>query len=196
MRGLASPPRLPKLKGPPKAPTGHAFVPKIGETISGYGEPPPGFINGQNSVTEWIAYWALYKILGTSYDDPRRPPFFGLFPFFEYQSSELGGYTRALGSAVVDFVIHQGGTHLGIRIQTERFHIFATSRIHAYDALQRAQLEANGLRIVDVYDTQLLGDPSGQKAVVAMKRAIGQLEDLNPVLSGSAYRASRLRPLG
>jgi hypothetical protein len=194
MRGLSTPPRLPKIKTPAKAPTGKGFVPKIAFTVSGPGEPPPGFLTGQNSVTEWVCYWALAKIFTNPHgDDVRNPPFYGGFPDWEYQSSELGGYTRALGSAVVDFVVHQGGTHIGIRIQTERFHIFAQSRTHAYDALQRAQLESNGLHIIDIYDTQLLGDPSGQKAVIAMKQALNRIEAINPVVAGTAFRASRIR---
>lgn len=196
MRGLASPPRLPKLRGAGATmPTGSRFVPKLGEAISGPGEPPPGFLSGQNSVTEWYAYWALFKIFGTTSDDPRRSPFYGLFPHFEYQSSELGTWTRALGSAVVDFIVFQGATLIAIRIQTERFHLFASSRIQANDALQRASLERNGLRVIDVYDDELLGDPSGQKPVVAMKRAVGLLEKANPLVAGTAVRASRLRGL-
>jgi hypothetical protein len=193
MRGLASPPRLPRLKGPPKAPTGSRFVPKIAVTLTGYGEPPPGFITGQNSLTEWIFYWSLFKIFGQTTDDPRQPPFYGLSPYFEYQSAQLGGFTRALGSAVVDFVIFHGGTVLGVRIQTERFHLFTSSRQQASDALQLANLEANGLRVIDVYDTELLGDPTGAKAIIAAKRAIGMIERQNPLIAGTQYRASRIR---
>jgi hypothetical protein len=196
MRGLASPPRLPRPPKGPTAPTGRAFIPKGETLLSGPGDPPPGFLNGQNSLTEWVCYWALFKIFGQSSDDPRRAPFYGLFPFFEYQSSELGGYTRALGSAVVDFVVFQGGTIIGIRIQTERFHTFASSRIQANDAIQRANLEANGLRVIDVHDDQLLPPGDGQKGVIAMKQAIGMLEKVNPIYARTAIRASRLKGLG
>jgi hypothetical protein len=193
MRGLASPPRLPNLRSPAKSPTGDRFVPKIATTLSGPGDPPPGFLTGQNSATEWLVYWALFKILGQSTDDPRQPPFYGLFPFFQYQSAQLGGHTRALGSAVVDFVLFHGRTIVGVRIVTERFHIFASSRQQSADALQRAQLEANGLKVIDVYDNDLLPAADGQKAVITMKRAIGLLEPLNPMIGGTAFRASRLR---
>jgi hypothetical protein len=198
MRGLATPPRLPKLRTPPKSPTGNRFVPRGAElVVSGPGDPPPGFINGQNSLTEWVCYWALAKIFDNPRtEDLRKPPFYGGFPDWGYQVAELGGHVRALGSAVVDFVIYQGGTIIGVRIQTERFHIFTDSRRHAMDSLQLAQLEANGMRVVDVYDTDLLGDPSGQKAVVAMKRAIGRLPKIDPILAGTAFRASRIKPLG
>jgi hypothetical protein len=197
MRGLASPPRLPNLRHPAKSPTGSRFVPKHEILISGPGDPPPGFLNGQNSLTEWVCYWALAKIFNNPRgQDYRKPPFYGGFPDWGYQVAELGGHVRALGSAVVDFVIYQGGTIIGIRIQTERFHIFTDSRRHAADAFQLAQLEANGMRVVDVYDTQLLPVGDGQKAVVAMKRAIGRLPTIDPIIAGTAFRASRIKSLG
>lgn len=193
MRGLASPPRLPNLRSPAKAPTGERFVPKISTTLTGPGDPPAGFINGQNSVTEWLFYWALFKIYGQSTDDPRQPPFYGLFPYFQYQASELGGFTRALGSAVVDFVVFLGRTILGIRIVTERYHIFTDNRKQATDAIQRVQLEASGMQVIDVYDYELLPIGDGQKAVITAKRAVGLLESPDPLKAGTAFRASRLK---
>lgn len=194
---LSTPPTLPSLRKPAMMPTGPRIRPVDEIVIGGPGEPPAGFLNGQNSITEWIAYWALAKIFKNPRDaDLRRPPFLGGWPDWEYQSPEAGGFMRALGSAVVDFLVHMGGTRIAIRIQTERFHIFTSSSRQAYDVIQRATLEHMGLRVIDVYDDQLLGDPSGQKAVIAMKRAIGLLENLNPVIGGRAIRASRLRPYG
>lgn len=194
MRGLSNPPTLPSLPGPPKKPQAPRFVPPHEYLIGGPGDPPPGFLTGQNSLTEWYVYFALAKI----FDDPkeyRNPPFYGGRDW-GYQIARLGGFTRALGSAVVDFVVYQGATVLGIRIQTERFHTYAGSRRHAYDIVQRGNLEGNGLSVVDVYDDQILGDPSGQKAVIAMKKAIGRLEKISPVTAGTATRASRLKVLG
>ena len=195
MRGLNTPPNLPKLRTPPRSPTGPSYLPKVTEFVSGPGEPPDGFLTGQNSATEWIAYWALFKIYGTTSDDPRQGPWYGLFPHFEYQSSELGSWTRALGSAVLDFVVFEGATLIGIRIQTERFHLFAASRIQANDSLQRAAIESNGVNIIDVYDDQLLPAGDGQKAIIAMKQAVGLLEKTSPLFGGTALRASRLKVL-
>lgn len=190
-------PRTPaKPKGittPPRVPYGPSILRSIQKETygSGYGEPPPGFVVGQTSVTEWIAYWALAKIFDDP-KDPRMPPYFGGRDW-GYQIDRLGGYVRAVGSAVIDFVVYYAVTTIGIRIQTERFHLFADSRRQAYDTLQRAELERSGITVVDVYDTDLLGDPSGQKAIIAMKRAIGMLEPVNPIIAGTALRGSRLR---
>lgn len=194
LKTLTSPPRLPKVKHPPQRPQAPAFVPKI-ETVPGPGDPPDGFLTGQNSATEWIFYWALARVFGEP-KDPRKPPFYGGYPFWAYQVAEIGGFVRSLGSAVVDFVIYQGPTILGIRIQTERFHIYTTSEKQAYDAFQRASLEAAGIDVVDVFDDQILGDPSGQKAVIAAKQAVGRIEKVSPIYGGTAIRASRLKVIG
>ena len=194
MAKLASPAKPPTLRHKALKPTGNRFVPKIETLISGPGEPPDGFLDGQNSVTEWYAYWALAKIFNNPRGtDVRLGPFYGGWPDWGYQVAQLGGFVRALGSAVVDFVVYQGAVIIGIRIQTEHFHIFTSSKQQAYDSFQRFDLERNGLSVVDVYDTALLNDPSGQKAVIAMKRAIGRLEDLNPVVGRTALRGSKQR---
>lgn len=182
---------LPIAKARAEIPQGPVTIPH-GQTVLGdWYDPPPGFITGQNSVTEWTAYKALARIFNDP-KDPRQPPFFGGRDW-GYQIAEIGGHVRALGSAVVDFVVYQGATIIGIRIQTEHFHRFTTSAKQVYDMMQTAQLEANGLSVVDVEDIDLLNDPSGQRAVVAMKRAIGRIERVNPVISGTAIRGSRER---
>lgn len=192
-RNLNAPVKLPSLRTNAVRPTGPRRLRIIEQFIGGYGDPPPNFVGGQNSVTEWIVYWALFKIFDPR-ADPRKPPFFGLKPYFDYQTAELGGYVRAIGSAVVDFLVHMGRTHVALRIQTEFFHIFTDERKHAYDLIQRANLARN-LTVIDVYDNDLLGDPSGQKAIISLKRALNLIEDINPVINGNAIRGSRLKAL-
>lgn len=184
---------LPKLRGNVVRPTGPKVLNVAEVYVGGYGMPPVDFVIGSTSVTEWVAYWALSKIFNDP-KDPRIPPFFG-GQDWSYQVPKGGKWTRAIGSAVVDFVVYQGSRAIAIRIQTEFWHIFTTSRKQASDALQRVNL-SDDMTVVDVYDTALLGDPSGAKAVVAMKRAIGMLgamEDINPITSGTGLRASRQR---
>lgn len=185
---------LPIAKARAEIPQGPITIPRSETVVGDWYDPPPGFLTGQNSVTEWTAYKALAKIFGDP-KDPRVGPFYGGIEW-SYQIAELGGHVRALGSAVVDFVVYQGATIVGIRIQTEYFHLFTTSNKQAYDTIQRAQLEANGLNVVDVYDYDLLNDPSGQRAVIAMKRAIGRIERVNPIDAGSAIRGSRQKVIG
>jgi hypothetical protein len=194
MRGLSTPARLPKLPKPPKVPQPPRFVPQAGEPVGGPGQSPPGFLTGQNSLTEWYVYWGFARIF-TNPKDPRVGPFYGGFPDWGYQVAEIGGHTRALGSAVVDFVAYQGREILGIRVQTEHFHIYADARKQAYDELQRATLESSGLRVIDIYDSQILGDPSGQKCILALKQILNRIELIDPDIAMTAIRGSRLRPL-
>jgi len=187
-------PAKPKgIRTPARVPYGPSILRSIQKETygSGYGEPPPGFVVGQTSVTEWIVYYSLAKIFDDP-KDPRKPPYFG-GTNWGYQIARLGGHVRAVGSAVIDFVVYHEATTVGIRVVTERYHIFAGSRQQAYDTLQRAELERSGITVVDLYDDDLLGDPSGQKAIIATKRAIGMLEPINPMLAGTAIRGSRLR---
>lgn len=190
-RQLSTPAKLPKLRENVIRPRGPASLHIKEQFVGGPGDPPPGFIGGQNSVTEWWVYWALFKIMDPT-ANPRKPPFFGLPGKFDYQSAQMGGFIRALGSSVVDFLVHYGHTHIALRVQTEFFHIFTNERKHAYDLLQRANL-MKFIHVVDLYDNELLGDPSGAKAIVAVKRALNMIESVNPILSGNAIRGSRLR---
>lgn len=185
-RGLQSPRTLPKLPRGPRLVTVIRDRPQL---TPGPGEPPPGFLNGQNSRVEWIAYWALSRIFDNP-PDPRQPPFAGGPGDWIYQSPEMGAYLRSLNSAVVDFLVTFGKTRIAIRLQTERFHVLADARQQQRDISQRMNLEQSG-EVVDVYDHELIGDndnDTAQKAIVTMKRAIGMLEAPNPILAGTARR--------
>lgn len=195
MKQIQQLPRMPNLlrkKG--GLPTGPKFIPKQETVISGYGQSPPGFvIGGKNSEAEWPPYWALAKIYQNPID-PRTPPFRGGFPDWGYQVPMLGAHTRAVGSAVLDFVVYNPEL-IGIRLQGERWHIYTDARKHAGDAEQRFLLE-RGARIVDVYEEDYLGDPSGQKVIIAMKKALNLLTSIDPILSGTGIRGSRMKVLG
>lgn len=198
MKTLAAPPKPPTLRHQPQRPTGPRFVPKQEMVMGGPGDQPwPGFITGQNSLTEQNAYWAL----GVIFNNPPRdkikfPPFVGGWPDWGYQVPLLGDHSRAIGSAVVDFAVFQGGTKIAIRIQTEFFHLTTTAVKHASDVIQRAQLEAVGYDVIDIYDNQLLHDPSGQKYIITMKQAIGRLQQINPIVAGTVIRGSRQKIIG
>lgn len=185
---------LPKIRTLPRLPKGPRLYKRVERASyeSGPGEPPPGFINGQNSTMEWVAYWALSRIFQNP-KDPRVPPFAGGPPEWIYQSPEMGPYLRSLNSAVVDFVIDYRAKRVAIRLQTERFHILTDARQQARDRLQRTLLEGRG-EVIDVYDFELLGSndfETGQKSVIAMKRAIGMIERVDPILAGTARRLRR-----
>lgn len=197
---LKAPPRLPDgptnlLRKKAGLPAGPKFIPKHEELVSGPGMSPPGFVvGGKNSESEWPLFWSLATIFKNPLD-PRKPPFVGGFPDWGYQVPIGGQHTREIGSAVLDYVVWAYGTPIGIRLQSERWHVFTDSRKHAYDAFQRFTLE-KGARIIDVFEDEFLPVGDGQRAIIVMKRALNLIEKVNPIVSGTAIRASRLKVLG
>lgn len=201
---LSSPPKLPTIRTKATRPTGLRIIPKTETMISGPGEPPEGFgmglfsreafVSGKTSKSEWPPYWGFARIFKNP-RDPRIPPFFGGSPDWFYQSEQntLFGIS---GSTNVDFVIHQAPTIIGVRVFSERYHVYTSSEQQAYDEQQKAALEAAGVTVFDLYEDEYLNDPSGQNVIIACKRAIGRLPSLNPLTSGTALRASKMKTLG
>lgn len=184
---------IPRLTGKVIRPTGPRVLNVAEVYVGGYGNPPAGFVVGQTSITEWIVYFALAKIFDDP-KDPRVPPFYG-GENWSYQVPKGGKWVRQLGSAVVDFIVYQGEKAIAIRLVTEHFHIFTDSRKQAMDAMQRVNLSNEDLTVMDLYDNEVLGDPSGQKAIIAVKRILGMIEKVNPMIAGTATRASKMRIL-
>lgn len=182
---------LPLIRTLPRIPKGPRSIQRIRAAIQtgGPGEPPAGFLNGQNSRVEWIAYWALSRIYGNP-PDPRLGPFVGGRPDWAYQTPVMGSYLRQLNSAVVDFLIDGECKPTAIRIQTEYFHLLADASQQARDRTQRLDLEKYG-PVVDVYDYELVGEndsETAEKAIVTMKGAIGRIERADPILAGQVRR--------
>lgn len=191
---LSSPPKLPTIRTKATRPTGLRIIPKGEELISGPGKSPPGFVSGKTSESEWPIYWAFSRIFKNPMN-PRSAPFLGGSPDWFYQSEQntLFGIS---GATNVDFVIYQSPTIIGIRLLSERYHLFTSSEKQAYDEQQKSALEAAGVTVFDLYEDEYLNDPSGQAAIIACKRAIGRLASLNPLTSGTALRASKMRKIG
>ena len=168
-------------------PRGPRYVQDIRRTLylSGPGAPPPGFVGGGTSASEWVIYWALAKI----FDDPknpRKPPFLG-GQDWEFQKSYLGAYTRARGSSVLDFVVRTRTVDVGMRLQSERFHIFTTSKKQTTDELLRVALSKE-LLIVDLYEQDFIADKTGVAAITVARAAIAGAERTNPITGGIARR--------
>lgn len=137
------------------------------EQRGGCGDPPPGFIGGSNSLSEWLFYCALEKELGPEGVD------------WTYQSSYLGGrYMR--GGAVIDFVIFTPRYNIGIRIQSFYFHVSAEQEKQSSDLEQRIRLEQYGLRVIDVYEQDFIGDRTGNAARRLVRMALAGEEMPNP----------------
>ena len=98
---------------------------------------PPSF---PGTLPEWLVYNELTK---------RKID-------FEYQSSQLGG-RQVRGGAVIDFFIID--LNLGINIQSLYWH-YQNWTAKVNDALQREQLEAMGMTVVYIDETDVERNPS------------------------------------
>lgn len=161
------------------------------------GTPPDGFIRASTSGSEWFAYWAMARIYGDPKGgDVRNPPFYGSRDEskWKYQYPYAGG-RHLPGGAVVDFVASPFNNAVLIRIQTEHFHVYTTTRKQATDILQHDVLAKYGL-VVDVYDQWYMDDPTGVSCIVQMKHAIQGILPVDPLQGGTAKRTKVPKPGG
>lgn len=166
----------------------------LGAVRSEFTEPPPGFLRATNSASEWIVYLAFAKIL-RSPPNPKEPPYEGGPGVWIYQEPTMGGRNQA-GGAVVDYVILAGdrvSENTLVRLQTERFHSFA-SGMKQYTDERQLQLLNSIARVIDVDESQVLGDPTGEKACRYLAEALAGFAMPNPLASSQQRRFSGWRP--
>lgn len=187
MRGL---PAIPRLRTAARIPRGPELYRQPAQKVGGPGEPPPGFVGHRNSAVEWPPYWGLAKIFANP-TDPRTGPFNGGWPDWEYQNPDQTG--AGVTGSVIDFVVYKArnrSTPLAIRVQTERFHLYVDAYKQGYDAMQRSELERY-FEVVDIFDYQYMGDPTGKNVIVLLKQVLGLIEIPNPLVAGTAQRVTR-----
>jgi hypothetical protein len=156
----------------------------------GPGEPPLGFVTGTTSRSEWRYYWALAKIFSDPLD-PRRPPFTG-GKEWQYQAAVDGRFTRDVGSSVIDFLIYQGVRKLGIRLQTERWHVMAGPQKFWKDFFLKTHSNEVDL-IIDVFDQYSLADRTGEATIKQLKNALKGNQEPDPVRLGTALQVREPR---
>lgn len=185
---------LPPLRLPPVLPRGpKLYQPKKGGGYVGpVSEPPPGFVIGTTSATEWMVYHALARVLGVP-EDPRTPPFIGFPGVWSFQKAFDEGRRQA-GGAVIDFVVYAGersSMDVAFRIQTEYFHIYADNDVQVHDQLQKERLSAF-MRVVDLYDQDFAWDATNAATIVLVKQALAGETFIDPITSGRAERVTRV----
>ena len=169
----------------PLRPTGPASL-KLGQYaiyVGGPGIPPDGFVGVWTSKTEWYVYWALCRLTEPG-KDPRKPPFDG-GRFFQYQKIESGG--RVPGGSVTDFAIATPTGWIGLRVETERWHVWTTADQQMKDLSITTHLKAMQ-RVVRVWDQYFIGDESGQEVMRVVSLALKGIEMPNPIKWGTAQR--------
>lgn len=186
LTGLGSLQKVPRLRRPAVRFTGPRGLQlqKDPEQRAGPGEPPEGFVTAQTSGDEWIIYWAMAKVLRDP-KDPRKPPYTG-GANWEYQSSVDGG--RVVGGQVVDYVyMHPKGKTIGIRLQSERFHVMVDAATQLQDFFLKTSQRAID-QIVDIYSQDYLSDTSGRAACVVVANALKGNQAFAPPFAGRSQR--------
>ncbi len=171
-RDVLRPPAVPKHTIMPRGPAALRLGTKP-VYVGGPGSPPPGFLRGTNSLTEWFCVWAMLKIKGKEGQG------------WSYQQAEAGG--RALpGGTIVDVVVWDVFPNLAIRIQTERFHEAVPTDKHAYDNEQRELLQRFGFRVIDVWERHFIFDETGRTVLKIMRDALAGVERPSPITRGTS----------
>lgn len=104
-------------------------------------EPPETWVG---SRPEWAIYHALLSLGKKEGVD------------FTYQSSQLGGRMEK-GGAVIDFLFYDP-PNLGVNIQSTYYHYREVSQ-RVKGAMQRAQLEAYGIKMIYIDEEDALKAP-------------------------------------
>lgn len=191
-RKAVRPPRLSSIPAVPRGPKLYHLPKHLQVGTTGPGEPPPGFVTATTSRIEWHYYWGLYKVMAPT-QDPRDPRygFTGIPGVFGYQTAYAGGRNRSGGGAIIDFTIepHEltNGMPIAFRIQTERYHLFTSDIKQAYEQLYRSRMSQH-YRVVDLYEQNVLFDPTGQAVVIAVKNGLRGVTEPNPVRGGTPLR--------
>lgn len=182
--------RPPRPRRPPivqLGPNVFRFERKDPVQLVGMGDPPAGFVGAQNSAEEWPIYAACAIITGCP-KDYQRGPFNGC-PGTWYYQFDIGGGRRQRGGSVIDFVINWLARRIGLRVQSEYWHIFTNARQQAIDRLLRTR-GSEGMDVYDLYTQNYIGDRTGRAAIMAVKRALQGEREPNPLASGQAVRAA------
>ena len=184
----------PGLRKPVTMPTGSRLftAPPDRGQVGIFVSPPPGFVTGTTSGSEWIVYAAIAKVLKKP-DDPTKGPYIGYPGLWDYQVPFAGG--RRNRGAVVDFVIYGGTPRMKettlIRLQTEQFHYFTDYAKQEADRVQLTRLLAIA-NTIDIDEIEILGDPSGNKPCRVIAEALSGFNMPNPLGSGTVRRARGL----
>jgi hypothetical protein len=190
--GFPSIPR-PRVRRKTFRPTGPKIyqLSKDPEHLGGPGDAPTEFLSAQTTETEWYVYWAFSKLFHDP-KDPRLPPYTGARDgSWQYQKFVEGPSDSVIGNLRnVDFIAVFGTQLIGFRIQTARFHVMASSVIQAKDFYLKTHI-TGVTRLVDIYEQDFIGDPSGEAVCTTLANALRGFESAGPNRMGTAYTIQR-----
>jgi hypothetical protein len=183
--------RPPRIRHAPVTSRGPRYLQKKTIHTGGPGQPPPDFVTNTTSASEWVIYWASKRAFDPD-QDPRQPPFFGGRDWY-YQSQVLSRIRDSHAKSVstnVDFIYQFSYPYVAVRLQSYRFHEDVDAFKQAYDRIQLARL-SGVYEVVDIYEEDFIGDPTGEAAILVVKAAVGLVRHQNPL---SSFQTLLIRP--
>jgi hypothetical protein len=175
--GVSSTARPPRPIHPTQLPGGshHYRVATPADLQGGPGLPPVGFINGNNSIEEWYAWWAFWKLL-------KSKPGEGVWL---YQGLLAGGGGQ-FASIKPDFIIFQPFRPLVVRVQSDRYHLLVNSARIALDDLQKVIMIKLGYGVIDIYPQHYMKDKRGGAVLSVCRDALNGRQRPNPYAIGTS----------
>ena len=174
----------------PTGPRTYKLFRKPASSFVGPGDPPAEFLDPvhHGSAQEWMYYWALSRIFRDP-ENPRLPPYEG-GKDWQYQVSTDGTFIRSPLSSVLDFLVVFGDEKVGLRIQTERWHVFADAVQNSEDYYLKFHSQAVD-RIMDLHPQYVIADEGGQAVIKQVVRALNNIQEPDP---GRLGLSQRVRP--
>jgi hypothetical protein len=141
------------------------------------------------STPEWYLFWGCWPVFGLTGSARDRQFERGYPDVFAYQDPFEGGRIGGAGGQVFDFVFYPSRFGPGriVRVQTEQWHYQAEAEKQVNDAILLTRAAVH-YPVTDVFDFDIMQDPTGAQVIKTLKRALaGELFD-NPITSGVTRR--------
>jgi hypothetical protein len=147
--------------------------------------PWPTFVGAHTSLSEQMIFRAIAEIKNDP-PHPEKPPYVGGTDW-TYQDPLLGGRLN-VGGTVCDFLVQHGGNEVCIRLQSERYHVFADMAKRMDELFEKTHSTATTM---DIYEEDFVADCTGEAAVRVVADALALREPGDPGYRGTTQPTRR-----
>jgi hypothetical protein len=148
--------------------------------------PWPNFVGAHTSLSEQMIFRAIARVTGDP-PNPEKPPYVGGVNW-TYQDPLQGG-RLTIGGQVCDFlVVLPNGDEVCIRLQSERYHVFAEIAKRMDELFEKAHPTAH---VIDIYEEDFVADCSGEAACRVVADALALREPGDPGYRGTTQPTRR-----
>ncbi len=147
--------------------------------------PWPTFVGAHTSLSEQMIFKALARVLGDP-ANPEKPPYVGGVNW-TYQDPLQGG-RLTVGGQVCDFLVNHNNTEICIRLQSERYHVFADIAKRMDELFEKTHPTAF---VIDIYEEDFVADCTGEAACRVVADALALRESGDPGYRGTTQPTRR-----